>query len=178
MGFCTSYLHVRYTWFLTGKIYKKKRKKQDSEKNNFIYALHFFVSLTFCTYLKRLTSVSGMTEQISRSAEILYNMYMYFYSYAYKYMSVICLLCVVSFTLPPPCQGHADWGLESYSRKTALRGQNMFLSCNPSTNRKKHSFWGGFALSLAASSKKKESILEFFVLLIAIAKQTPKHWTF
>lgn len=66
---------------------KKITKKGRFRKNNFIYALHFFVSLTFCTYLKRLTSVSGPTEQFSRSAKILYNMYMYFYSYAYKYMS-------------------------------------------------------------------------------------------
>lgn len=74
---------------------KKKKEEEDSEKKVFIYALHFFVSLTFCTYLKRLTSVSGLTEPFSRSAKILYSMYMYFYSYAYKYMSVICLLCPV-----------------------------------------------------------------------------------
>lgn len=126
------------------KKYKKKQKK-DSEKNNFINALHFFVSLTFCTYLKRLTSVSGLTEQISRSAEILYNMYMYFYSYAYKYMSVICLQCPLSFILSP-CQGHGGWAWESFLRKTPLRGQNMFLFCNPHDKYKKnlfYFFWGG-----------------------------------
>lgn len=82
-------LYVIFNWE------KKNQKRRFRKKDNFIYALHFFVSLTFCTYLKRLTSVLGLTEQFSRSAEILYNMYMYFYSYAYKYMSVICLLCPV-----------------------------------------------------------------------------------
>lgn len=67
---------------------KNKMRKKVQKKKDFIYALQFFVSLTFCTYLKRLTSVSGLTELFSRSAKILYNMYMYFYSYAYKYMSM------------------------------------------------------------------------------------------
>lgn len=79
----------------------KNKRKIQKKKKDFIYALHFFVSLTFCTYLKRLTSVSGLTEPFSRSAKILYNMYMYFYSYAYKYMSVICLLCPVFFIFSP-----------------------------------------------------------------------------
>lgn len=82
-------LYVIFNW--EKKIQKKKLKRR-FRKKDFIYALHFLVSLTFCTYLKRFTSVLGLTEQFSRSAEILYNMYMYFYSYAYKYMSVICLL--------------------------------------------------------------------------------------
>lgn len=87
-------LYVIFNW--EKKKYKKKDEKRSfRKKDNFIYALHFFVSLTFCTYLKRLTSVLGLTEQFSRSVEILYNMYMYFYSYAYKYMSVSCLLCLV-----------------------------------------------------------------------------------
>lgn len=93
MGLCTRYLHVCSVWFfLTGR---SKKTRGRFRKKVFIYALHFFVSLTFCTYLKRLTSVSGLTEPFSRSAKILYSMYMYFYSYAYKYMSVICLLCPV-----------------------------------------------------------------------------------
>lgn len=73
-------LYVIFNW--GNKKYKKKKKKckkmVQKKKDNFIYALHFFVSLTFCTYLKRLTSVLGLTERFSRSAEILYNMYMYF----------------------------------------------------------------------------------------------------
>lgn len=71
-------LYVIFNW---GKKYKKKKKilkRWFRKKDNFIYALHFFVSLTFCTYLKRLTSVLGLTERFSCSAEILYNMYMYF----------------------------------------------------------------------------------------------------
>lgn len=50
-----------YVIFDRKKYKKKKQKKKVQKKNNFIYALHFFVSLTFCTYLKRLTSVSGLT---------------------------------------------------------------------------------------------------------------------
>lgn len=83
MGLCTSSscpLHV----ILTGKTKCEGRFR----KKDFIYAFQIFVSLTFCTYLKRLTSVSGLTELFSRSAKKLYNMYMYFYSYSYKYMSM------------------------------------------------------------------------------------------
>lgn len=141
----------RYVIFDRKKYKKKSKKRRFRKKNNFIYALHFFVSLTFCTYLKRLTSVPGLTEQISRSAEILYNMYMYFYSYAYKYMSVICLLCPVSFILSPLSR---TWGDEkAFLRKTPLRGQNMFLFCNPHNKYEKKNYFlrGGrvFALSPA-----------------------------
>lgn len=34
MGLCTSYLHVRSVWFLTGK--KEKKQKEDSEKRLYI----------------------------------------------------------------------------------------------------------------------------------------------
>lgn len=95
MSLCTRYLHVHSVCFQQEE--GKKNKMKFQKKKVFIYALHFFVSLTFCTYLKRLTSVSGLTEPFSRSAKILYSMYMYFYSYAYKYMSVICHLCPVFF---------------------------------------------------------------------------------
>lgn len=100
MSLCTCYLHVHSVFFLTGR--RKKNQDEISVKKVFIYALHFFVSLTFCTYLKRLTSVSGLTEPFSRSAKILYSMYMYFYSYAYKYMSVICHLCPGFLSFPRP----------------------------------------------------------------------------
>lgn len=95
---------------------EKKNKRKFQKKKVFIYALHFFVSLTFCTYLKRLTSVPGLTEPFSRSAKILYSMYMYFYSYAYKYMSVICLLRpgFLSFF------SHLSWG---------HKGHNFFEMC-------------------------------------------------
>lgn len=149
MGFCTSYLHVRSTWFLTGKNTKKKQKKKIQKKNNFIYALHFFVSLTFCTYLKRLTSVSGLTEQISRSAEILYNMYMYFYSYAYKYMSVICLLCPVSFILSSLSR---TWGDEKAFWEKHLSEGKTF-SATPSINTRV--FWGVGVRSLLQIDQKK-----------------------
>lgn len=93
MGLCTSYLHVYAVWL-------KQEKTSSEKKNIFIYALQFFVSLTFCTYLKRLTSVSGLTELFSGSVKILYKLYMYFYSYAYKYMSMYFASCVVFFFLP------------------------------------------------------------------------------
>lgn len=166
-----------YVIFWPGKNTKKKQKKRRfRKKTNFIYALHFFVSLTFCTYLKRLTSVSGLTEQISRSAEILYNMYMYFYSYAYKYMSVICLLSPVSFILSPLSYWHAGlgWG-KLFWEKHLSEGKTWFFSATPSINTKKILLMEGFALSCRLI--KKKDILEFFVLS-AIAKQTAKHWTF
>lgn len=134
--------------FWPEKIQKKSEKRRFRKKNNFIYALHFFVSLTFCTYLKRLTSVSGLTEQISRSAEILYNMYMYFYSYAYKYMSVICFLCPLSFILSPLSR---TWWLEMRKlseKNTSQRAKHVsFLQPLDKYEKKIFIFFGGGSLS-------------------------------
>lgn len=116
---------------------KKQKTKRKIQKKDFIYALHFFVSLTFCTYLKRLTSVSGLTEPYSRSAKILYNMYMYFYSYAYKYMSVICLLCPVFFIFSPtpePQKLHFEMHAWTAQRCLERESENNFFS------RHKHEF--------------------------------------
>lgn len=131
---------------------KKTRQKEDSEKKDFIYALHFIVSLTFCTYLKRLISVSGLTEPFSRSAKILYNMYMYFYSYAYKYMSVICLLCPVVLILYLLHKLKKRWcvGLQRAEglKKTAFRACKCeFLFA--ASQQRRQTFGAGFCLFAA-----------------------------
>lgn len=116
-------------FFLTGR--RKKNKRKIQKKEVFIYALHFFVSLTFCTYLKRLTSVSGLTELFSRSAKILYSMYMYFYSYAYKYMSVICLLCPVFLcflTCLKAARATNFWDVVCGCDSAVFKGGNVSLS--------------------------------------------------
>lgn len=86
-------LHVIYYFFFLNR--KKQNAKESSglkknknKKNYFICFTVLCLINILHLFKKRLTSASGPTELFSRSAEMLYNMYMYFWSYAYKYMSM------------------------------------------------------------------------------------------
>lgn len=55
-----------------------------------INALQFFVSLTICTYLKKVCVLwqNSLSHCWAKKLRYCTNMYMCFYSYAYKYMSM------------------------------------------------------------------------------------------
>lgn len=64
------------------------------KNNSDFLCFTILLSLTFCTYLRGALLFLG-SQLVSRSPQVLYNMYMYFYSYAYKYMSMSFASCVV-----------------------------------------------------------------------------------
>lgn len=187
MGLCTSYLHVRSVWFLTGKKKQNKKTKGRFRKKRLYICFTFHRLINILHLFKRLTSVSGLTEPFPRSAKILYNMYMYFYSYAYKYMSVICLLCPVVFIsyllhkLQPEvcvcvsvwmvCWDLKSWGL----KKTAFRACKCeFLFA--ASQQRRQTF--GACFCLFAALLKTLNSLSFLWQKDKTNRQSGGHFTF